>query len=332
MNEFRSDHSVPVFVTLLVVAFLLMTFDVRAEGGGSLASLRSIAGTVVQPLESAAGAVVDPLGDFASGVSNIAGLRSENEALRALLAQKEAELATVGEELERLSTLERMLGLQLAVEDLSGTNANVTGRNDSFDLSFRIDKGTDQGVLPDQPVVDENGYLVGRVLDAWGGGATVVPITADVAAVTVTVGGQDGILESVPGAGVLELDRQMSLDVFETARDVSEGDRVVTSQFSGAFPPGIPVGEIAADAEPAGQSLSARVTPFFDLAALRVVRVLVWPPDAGAASADDEPDVPEGPAGGIADQAVGGADDTDATDGTDAAGDSEGDDAGAETG
>lgn len=291
MREFRQDHSLPLFVTLIVVAFLLMTFDLRSGGEGILASLRSGTNNVVQPVERMVQAVVDPIADFIDGMSDIASLRAENEALRARLAESEGELAAVADQLQRLETLENLLDLPLDVQTFSQTLANVTGRADSFDLSFRIDKGTVDGVLAGQPVLDDNGNLVGRVLDAWAGGATVVPITGDIEAVTVSVGGQDGIARSIPGASELELVRDLNLDVFVGAKNVREGDRVVTSRFSQAFPPGIPVGVIAADASPEGQTLTATIEPFFDLQSLRAVVVVVWPPDPVAPTEDDVPDV-----------------------------------------
>ncbi len=292
MHEFRRDHSLPLFVTLIVVAFLLMTFDIRTGGSGLTGSLRAGANNLVQPVESVAQAVVDPVADFIDGMSNVAGLRAENEALRAKLAEAEGEIAAVGDQLERLQVLENLLDLPLDVQAFSQTLANVTGRAGSFDLSFRIDKGEEAGVLPGQPVLDDNGYVVGRVLESWVGGATVVPITGDIEAVTVTVGGQDGILRPVPGASEMELTRDMTLDVFVGATGVSAGDRVVTSRFSQAFPPGLPVGTIAEDATPDGQNLTAVVQPFMDLQSLRAVVVVVWPPDPSAPIADDEAATP----------------------------------------
>lgn len=287
MREFRQDHSTPLFVTLVVVAFLLMTFDIRSGGSGVTGSLRSGANAVVQPVESVVQAVVDPVADFVDGLSNIADLRAENEALRAELAETEGELASVGDQLERLDVLENLLDLPLDVQAFNSTPANVTGRAGTFDLSFRIDKGTLDGVLEGQPVLDDNGYIVGRILEAWVGGSTVVPITGDVEAVTVSVGGQDGILRSIPGASEMELVRDMSLDVFVGATGVQAGDRVVTSRFSQSFPPGLPVGTIAADAGPDGQTLTAVVEPFMDLASLRAVIVVVWPEPAGQGADDD---------------------------------------------
>lgn len=286
MREFRQDRSLPLFVTLIVVAFLLMTFDLRSGGEGTLGSLRAGANNIVQPIEGVVQAVVDPIADFIDGLSDIASLRSENEALRARLAESQGELAAVGDQLQRLETLENLLDLPLDVQAFSQTLANVTGRADSFDLSFRIDKGTDDGVLQGQPVLDDNGNLVGRVLETWGGGATVVPITGDIEAVTVSVAGQDGIARPIPGSSELELVRDLSLDVFVGAEPVRDGDRVVTSRFSQSFPPGIPVGSIKGDASPEGQTLTAVIEPFLDLQSLRAVVVVVWPLDP-AAPADD---------------------------------------------
>jgi rod shape-determining protein MreC len=293
MREFRQDHSTPLFVTLVVVAFLLMTFDIRSGGSGVTGSLRAGANAVVQPIETVVQAVVDPVADFVDGLSNIADLRAENEALRAELAEAEGELASVGDQLERLDVLENLLDLPLDVQTYSYTLANVTGRSGTFDLSFRIDKGTESAVLEGQPVLDDNGYVVGRVLESWLGGAIVVPITGDVEAVTVSVGGQDGILRSIPGGGEMELVRDMDLDVFVGATGVSAGDRVVTSRFSAAFPPGLPVGTVVADASPDGQTLTAVVEPFMDLSSLRAVVVVVWPQDPQAPSADDQPATPD---------------------------------------
>ena len=291
MREFPSDRSLPLFVTLVVLSFLVMTFDLRG-GGGPLDVFRTLTNTGLEPVERAGAAIVTPVADFVDGLGDIAGLRRENASLRALLAQRESELAALDDQIERLETLERLMDLELADAELVSTDANVTGLNDSFDQSFRIDKGVDDGVLEGQPVVDENGYLVGRVLEAFPGSAIVVPITGDVEGVTVTVGDQDGVLQAIVGSDELEVE-EMTLDVFEQAQRVQAGDRVVTSVFSGAFPPGLAVGEIVADATPQSQTLSARVQPFFDLRSLRVVRVIVWPRDAAAPAQDDAPRVDE---------------------------------------
>lgn len=275
-QDFRSDRTLPLVITLIVISVLVMTFDIRSRGEGVIESFRVGVNRLLGPLERLGSMVVDPLADFVDGLADITDLRAENESLRARLAESQAELAAVGDLLDRLDTLEQLLDLQLAVTAFRQTPANVIGRTSGLDLSFRIDKGEESGVLPGQPVLDPNGYLVGRVLDSWQGGASIIPLVGDVDAVTVTVGDQVGTLSAVLGSETLVL------DVFETARPVRAGDRVVTSSFSSAFPPSIPVGEIVADADPRGQALTALVRPFAQSQRLRAVVVVAWPPDPGA--------------------------------------------------
>lgn len=284
MREFRDDRSVPLFVTLLVIAFVTMTLDVRSSGDGALDTFRTGANRLIAPVQTVGAAVVDPVARLVENLSDIAGLRNENAALRAELARAQAELAAVDQDRARLEVLEEMLDLELAAEELVRTNANIIGRSDSIDELLTIDRGEEAGILPGHPVLDQNGYVVGRILESWNGGAQVVPLIRDVEGITVTVGDQFGTLQPVIGSA------EMVLNVLESAKAVSEGDQVVTSQLSLSFPRGLPVGEIVAGARPQGQTLTAAVRPFTDTNRLEAVVVIAWPPDPVAAAADDTPE------------------------------------------
>lgn len=284
MREFRDDRSVPLFVTLLVIAFVIMTIDVRSSGEGALDTVRNGASRLIAPVQTVGSAVVDPIARLVENLSDIAGLRNENAALRAELAQAQAELANVEQDRARLEVLEDMLGLELAAEELVRTNANIIGRSDSIDELLTIDRGEEAGILPGHPVLDQNGYVVGRILDSWNGGAQVVPLIRDVEGITVTVGDQFGTLQPVIGSV------DMVLTVLESARAVEVGDQVVTSQLSLSFPRGLPVGEIVEASRPQGQTLTATVRPFTDTNRLEAVVVIAWPPDPAAAVADDIPE------------------------------------------
>lgn len=281
MREFREDRSVPLFVTLLVIAFVVMTLDVRASGGGALDTIRIGANRLIAPVQTAASAVVDPVARLVENLSDVAGLRNENAALRAELARAQAELAAVEQDRARLEVLEEMLGLELAVEELVRTNANVIGRSDSIDELLTIDRGEESGILPGHPVLDQNGYVVGRILDSWIGGAHVVPLIRDVEGITVTVGDQFGTLQPVIGSS------EMVLSVLESAKAVEVGDQVVTSQLSISFPRGLPVGEIVEASRPQGQTLTASVRPFTETDRLEAVVVIAWPPDPAAAAGEE---------------------------------------------
>jgi rod shape-determining protein MreC len=273
LNRDRSDHALPTLITLLVVGILLMTFDVRLQGGGVVGVMRSGTQTIVSPIQQAASIVVNPVADMIDSLSNVASLREQNVALSAELAEAQAEIVAVQDQIARLELLEQLYSLDIDAEEIGRTVANVIGRPDAFDDAIIIDKGTRDGVVVGQPVIDTNGYVVGRVRSAAPGTATIVPITVSRSGVAVLVGAQIGQLTTQLFTS------DMRLDIIDAREPVLAMTRVVTSSASSAFPAGLGVGEILHDANPQNGSLTAQVRPFVDPDTLRLVVVLAWPPD-----------------------------------------------------
>ena len=73
-NESRS-RILPTLITLVVFGVLLMTFDVRLEGGGVVGVLRTGTQSLVSPLQKGAALVVNPVADLVDSVGNMAGLK-----------------------------------------------------------------------------------------------------------------------------------------------------------------------------------------------------------------------------------------------------------------
>jgi len=279
-NEPRS-RILPTLVTLVVIGVLLMTFDVRLEGGGAVGVLRTGTQSLISPLQKGAAVVVNPVADMVDSVSNMAGLREENAALRNENADLLASIILVQDQLARLELLEQLYDLETAGDELGRTVANVIGRPDPFDAALFINKGTSDGVAVGQPVVDTNGYVVGTVKNVTSGSATIVPITANRQALTVIVGDQIGTLLSQVNSN------EMRLEVLDARDPVLAGDRVLTSAVSANYPAGLPVGLVIEDAAPSIDSLRTTVEPFVDSDTLRLVVVLAWPPDPVTITVDD---------------------------------------------
>lgn len=267
----RPDRALPTFITLIVLAVLFMTFDVRAHGEGVAAVIRGGAQTIMAPLQRAATVVVDPVANFLDGLGDITSLRETNDALRAELAQAQAKLAEADDDLARLKVLERLYDLNLEDTQVAQIPANVIGRADQFDLAFQIDKGVNDGVIDGQPVIDVNGFVVGTVETASPNTAIVIPITASRNQVTVLVGSETGLLKSQPGSS------DMTLEIFDARNPVAKGEQVVTA--ANTFPSGLAVGQVLQAASPEASQLTTTVRPFVDVESLRVVVALAWPPD-----------------------------------------------------
>ena len=270
----------PTFITLLVLGVLLMTFDVRLQGGGTIGVLRSGTQALVAPVQKAASVVVNPVADLIESLSNVASLREENAALTGELGEAQAALVAVQDDLARLELLEELYALDVGENEIGRTVANVIGRPDGFDFGFVIDKGTSDGVVVGQPVIDTNGYVVGTIKSAGSSNATVIPLTASRDGITVQVGAQIGMLSAQLASPL------MSLGIFDATEPILAGDRVLTSAVSISYPAGLPVGVVVADFAPVTNSIVAEVRLFVDPEILRLVVVLAWPPDPISAATE----------------------------------------------
>ncbi len=278
LNRDTSDRALPTFITLLVIGVLLMTFDVRVEGRGVVEVLRTGTQSLVAPMQKAASLAVNPIADMFESLTNVASLREQNVELRAELAEAQADRVAIQDDLALLALLEQLYGLDSVDPELGQTVASVIGK---VDAAFIVDKGSSDGVLTGQPVIDTNGYVVGTVKTVTSGSATIIPITAGRNGLTVLVDTQTGTL--TPQVNTSE----MRLLIGDAREPVLDGARVVTSAGSGAYPAGLPVGRVTADASPESNSLSVEVEPFVNTDTLRIVVILAWPPDPVTAVTDD---------------------------------------------
>ncbi len=268
----RFERSTTLFVGLVMLSFLIATFDVRSDGTGVGAMMRTGAQSLFAPVQQLATAVTRPVAGFIDGISNIAGLRDELEATRSENDLLRQQLLDVQSTENRLTELERILDLELPI-DAATVAARISSLAPSeFDHIRWIDRGTDDGIALGQAVIDEDG-LVGRIDFVADHSARVRLITDPRSGVGVRDLGtnETGWIEG-RGAGPLEL------KMFSTTKPVQEGDRLVTDGTR--FPPGIPVGIVTESAEAvAGFALITTVDPAIQLAELDFVKVVVgWSP------------------------------------------------------
>lgn len=282
----RFDRSTALFLSLLILSFLLATFDVRADGSGVGGSLREGAQALFSPVQRVATAVTRPVAGFIDGVSDIAGLRDEVDRLRTENDELRDQLLDVASLENRLAELQRINDLEPPGE-LATITARITSSSPTeFDQIRWIDKGSDQGIAIGQAVIDEDG-LVGRIDFVAAGSARVRLITDP----RLGVGVRDLATNEtgwVEGRGQDELPQ---LKMFSAQKPVEAGDRLVTDGTR--FPPGLPVGTVAEAAEAeAGFALITTIEPSIRTSELDFVKIIVgWSPlDAVT---DDDEDVPQ---------------------------------------
>jgi rod shape-determining protein MreC len=211
-------------------------------------------------------------------------LAAENESLLAwqqLALRYSAENA----QLRELSKLMPEPGISFVTTRVIADSAGA------YAHSVIVNAGRDNGVARGQAAMTGDG-LVGRVVDAGSRAARILLITDLNSRVPVVVDGtrQRAILVGDNSA-------RPSLRYPDAGVAVRVGDRIVTSGQGGVFPPGLPVGVVAAvDSE------GARVEPYAALTRLDYLRLV----DYGLAEALPNPLSVAAPRGKRADAGTGG--------------------------
>ncbi len=179
----------------------------------------------------------------------IARLRAENFLLR-----KKLELFRLG---ESISAGEKVL--------LARTSGLFPSQKYLF---ITIDRGKEDGIVSNLPVLDSRGNVVGRTVEPISEKSSrVMLITNPMSAVGARVAGIVGVLKGRGG-------RLCFVDYIYAIHAPKKGDEVFTSGYDGIFPEGLPLGRVSRVS--AGEDLFAEVLvkPFFDFKSIEYVVVL----------------------------------------------------------
>lgn len=142
---------------------------------------------------------------------------------------------------------------------------------DPFRHRVRINKGTEDGVFKNQPVLDAFG-IVGQVVQVDKYTATLILISDAEHAIPVQVN-RNGIRSIAVGAGDLG---RLSLPYMTVESDVRTGDLLVSSGLDGIFPAGYPVAKVTkVERNPADTFALVEAKPLAQLDRDREV-LLLW--------------------------------------------------------
>ncbi|NJP42060.1 rod shape-determining protein MreC [Actinacidiphila epipremni] len=265
-----------LLVLLVVIAFALITVDIRGGENSPLDRPRQAAESVFGPVENAVSGVVDPVGNAVDAVrdsgdrsSTITRLERENAALKQQLGSKDI-TRNRAQELDKL--LKTAGAGQYAIK---GAQVIAIGAAQGFSWTVTIDAGSRDGITRDMTVINGDG-LVGRVTTVGTGTATVLLANDP----DFTVGTRlEGSMELGLASGQGE--RPMRVQLLNGKAAVHKGDRLVTfgSEKGKPFVPGVPVGKVIA-VDPSGGNLTKtlQVQPFVGFTRLDVVGVVVVGP------------------------------------------------------
>ncbi len=240
-----SGRSRAVIGLLLLACVTIITLDARHSTSASpVDPLRSAVADVLGPVEDGTASAMRPITDLPDHFRSVSDLRDLNQTLEAdnqrLRTQLRAEQANAhrNTEVDTIGTFADDNGYHVVQAQVI-----AMGPAQSFSRTVTIDAGTDDGVVPDLTVVNDDG-LVGRVIAASATTATVLLIIDR----DSTVGGRLGTsmeLGFLEGGGDIGGDGSLTLSLVDHTVTPADGDTVVTWGSRGDAPylPGIPIGD-----------------------------------------------------------------------------------------
>jgi rod shape-determining protein MreC len=245
---------------------------------------------VLSPIQAGASKVLSPVRDVAGWFSDTFNAKSQRDQLKKEVQTLRQQLATAQQKAINDAVLTREVNLDnsLGVSAYKPVGAHVISRDPTlWYLTIEIDKGSDDGVRVNNPVIGGGG-LVGKVTTVDPTVSIVTLITDHSSAVTAEVqdqSGDTGVL--VPAVGN---PNQLLLQYLPRHAQIQTGQLVVTAGFKSGpldslFPAGIPIGTVSnASQNTLINNGQVTVSPAADLRHLSSVQVLTAP-HAGAVRA-----------------------------------------------
>lgn len=273
MATYQRPRSTRVLVlALLVTSLVTITVDFRSGERGPLAAIGRFGAGVIAPLQEGVSAIVRPVGGFFSTLFRAGSLKEQNAALEAQLKELAGDIPYSTALFRENEALRSLLEVGNRLEfDVMGATV-TSGGVSNFEWAVWVDKGSDDGVYLDQPVITGSGAL-----------GHVVKLTPSASKVMLLIDPESKIavrLASSGKTGVLvgQRDEDLRIDLIPPDTEVPAGERVITATYGpgrSIFPPGVPVGEVS-KVVPAegGYELQVYVRPSVDFSTLEFVGLI----------------------------------------------------------
>lgn len=259
-------------LTALCTGLMVLTFTTSALS----APLSYAVGFLVVPFEKGLSKVGGYLNERTEMLQEIQHLIEENESLKQQVADLTGENIALQQDRFELTNLRQLYQLDAEYADYEKVGARVISKDSgNWYHTFVIDKGTDNGIAENMNVIAGTG-LVGRVTSAGKNWAKVTTIISDnVSASGTVLSTSDNIVVTgnleTYAEGLIEFSK-----LIDEKGQVVEGDKIVTSNISDHYLPGILIGYISQiNTDSNNLTKSGYVTPAVDFSHLEEVLVIL---------------------------------------------------------
>ena len=258
-------------ITAVCVVFMLMSYVFGFQGG----PLGTISGYLFVPVQKGINYVGWYLSDRADNLQDLRAVMAERDALQEQVDQLTMENGQLMQEKYELEDLRALFKLDRSYSNYSKVAANVIAKEPgNWFHSFTIDKGSKDGIEVDMNVLAGSGLvgIVSKVGHDWAQVRAIIDDTSNVSAMISATA--DNCM--VSGNLKLMSDGVIAIGQLKDSDDQVEfGAKVVTSQVSDKYHPGLLIGYVQKlDMDSNNLTKSGTITPAVDFEHLRSVLVI----------------------------------------------------------
>lgn len=258
-------------LTIVCIALVIISFktDLLSK------PVSSIGGVLVTPLQNGLSKAGSYLSSRTEDLKQLKEVLKENEELKAQVDALTIENVKYQQDRYELTNLRELYDLDKQYDDYEKIGARVIAKDaGNWFHSFVIDKGEADGLAIDMNVMAGSG-LVGRITDVgphWAKVLSVIDDSSNVSGMVLST--SDNLV--VTGDLKLFEDGVLSFEKLVDSGDrVSEGDKVVTSNISDKYLPGILIGFISSINKDANNlTKSGLITPVVDFEHINEVLII----------------------------------------------------------
>lgn len=261
-----------LILTLVCCGLIILSFNTTVFKG----PFRFVSNYLIVPFQDGISAVGSQIKDKSDEFKQVQDLLAENERLTELVNELTIQNTELQQDRYELNTLRQLYELDQQYDEFEKTGARIIARDSgNWYHSFVVNKGSNDGIETDMNVIAGTG-LVGRVTEVGPDWAKVLSIIADNSNVSATLLSTE---EHLIVSGDLESYSQGSIrfsQLIDRDSAVIEGDKIVTSNISDKYLPGILIGYIKSiDVDSNNLTKSGEVTPAVDFGRLDEVLIIL---------------------------------------------------------
>ena len=272
-EKFQLPSKYLLFIlTVLCIAMMVLSFTTNILA----LPLNYVSSFLIVPFEKGLTNVGTYALEKTQQLEDLSSVLEENEQLKSQINELTIENTRLQQEKYELTKLRELYELDAEYEEYTKIGARIISRDASnWYSSFVIDKGSEDGIQVNCNVIAGSG-LVGRVVEVGPNHAKVSSIISDgVNTSGMVLASGDNMI--VTGNLTTMADGKIEYSqLIDSKNKVTVGDKVVTSNISDQYLPGLLIGYISSiDTDSNNLTKSGQLTPVVDFEHLNEVLVIM---------------------------------------------------------